>query len=131
MIRWVKNGLDQGTERAMVRGSESTWWPVMPQGLILGPGLCHIFINNLENGMEYPSRFSGDTRLWEIFTVESWAAFQKYLHKLKKWPDRMLMVYNRHACKVLWMGGGTPDADQVDGQMAGKQIGRKNHDGSL
>lgn len=99
MTRRVKNGLDQGAERAVIGG-----WLSVACLRDTGPGLGHTFISNLENGMEYPSRFSGDTRLWEACTMESRAAIQKYLNKTKKWTDRNLMEYNRGKCKVLQTG---------------------------
>lgn len=96
--------LDQGAKRAVISDAKFTWWPViggLPQGLMLAPGLCHVFINNLDNRMDYPSRFSGDTTLWEVCTMEKRAAVLKYLNKMKKWADRNLVEYDRGKCKVL------------------------------
>jgi len=57
-LYWVKNWLDGCTQRVVVNGDTSSWWPVtsgIPLGSVLRPVLLDIFVNYLDERIKHTS----------------------------------------------------------------------------
>ena len=68
IINWIEQWLTDRIQRVVVDGEVSSWKSVLsgvPQGSVLGPILCLVYINDLEEGVTGKIlKFADDTKLF-------------------------------------------------------------------
>ena len=104
-VSWVENWLNGWTQTVVISGTKSSWRLATSgaaQGLILGPDLFNLFINNLDDGAECTlGKFTYDTKLGGGTDMpEGHAAIQRDLNGLEKWADRNFIKFSKGKCKV-------------------------------
>ena len=86
-------------------GAKSTCWPVTSgvlQGLILGPLLLNVLINDLDDRTEGTLSKIADNKLWTAVNIlEGRDVVQKGLNRLEKWVDGSIVKFNKSKCTYL------------------------------
>ncbi|KAK4830155.1 hypothetical protein QYF61_008666 [Mycteria americana] len=112
-IRWTESWLKSWAQRAGISGTKPSWRLVtcgVPQGLILGPVLFSIFINDLDDGAGCTLRkFAEDRKRGGVAgTPQGWSTIKRDLDRLEKWADRNLVEFSKGRCQVLPLGRNNP-----------------------
>ena len=109
LFSWICSFLMGRTQKVSVNGSLSSSKPVLseiPQGIVLGPLLFVIYINDLPEKLCSSSlMFADDTKVFkEICSKNDSECLQRDLACLEKWSDTWLLKFHPEKCKILTVG---------------------------
>ena len=95
----------------VVDGEVSNWKSVLsvvPQGSVLGPLLCLIYINDLDDNItSNVLKFADDTKVFRKVNKDGDKQhLQSDLDKLAKWSQKWQILFNFGKCKCLHTGYG-------------------------
>ena len=143
IIEWVKNFLDNRTQRVLIRGTASSYHKVtsgVPQGSVLGPILFLIFINDLPLKVLSPlSLFADDSKIFtriidasnadKNYTNIGSEVLQQDLNCVLKWAKKWKMEFNVDKCKIMHIGQNNPkstynmDGKNLEATLSEKDLG--------
>jgi hypothetical protein len=116
ILKWIEAFLRNRRQRVVLGGECSEWESVcsgVPQGSVLGLLLFVIFINDLPETIELPSKLYADDSkvMCEIRkdkVEEDTSRLQADIERIVEWCDRWLMKLNVGKCKVMHIGFKNP-----------------------
>ena len=126
IINWIEQWLNDRRQGVVVDGEVSSWKPVLsgvPQGSVLGPILCLVYINDLEEGVTGQIlKFADDTKLFrKVKEIGDKQKLQDDIDKLVKWSEKWQMLFNFGKCQYLHTGSGNTG---VNYEMGGTILSR-------
>ncbi|CAF1102459.1 unnamed protein product [Brachionus calyciflorus] len=114
LIKWIKSYLSGGKQRVVLGETISEWVDVesgVPQGLVLGPLLFIIYINDmLEIISNSCEAYADDTKILSI-VFDSIIKLQNYLDNVCKWSKDWSAELNVDKCKIIHIGNNNTKFD--------------------
>ena len=101
LLGWIHQWLSGREQRVVLNGEFSEWRPVgsgVPQGSVLGPTLFLIYINDIDNAVQFTSsvlkKFADDTK-WGMVVenMHDRMMFQQGLDNLMEWSNEWQMLF--------------------------------------
>ena len=107
LLSWIKNFLSDRKQRVVIRGSTSSWTPVLsgvPQGSVLGPLLFVMFLDDIDSCFRHSTvlKYADDVKIVSPVTSDySWGLFQGDLDRLFSCSKQWLLNINLDKRSVL------------------------------
>ena len=104
--KWIADVLADRQQEAVLEGVHSSPTQVtsgIPQGMVLGPLLFLVYINDMPEGISSAMRlFADDSLVYRIICSEGdCAILQEDLHQLELWEEKWQMQFNADKCEVI------------------------------
>ncbi len=111
LLEWIRAWLSDRKQRVVMGSSESEWRDVtsgVPQGLVLGPLLFVIFINDLPEVIKIHIKlYADDSKIFRIIESDTDAQrLQQDIDAAVEWSRRWLLPFNIDKWKVMHVGRG-------------------------
>ena len=105
-MKWIDAFFCFRQQRVVVNGVKSDWAPVVsnvPQGIVLGPLLFSLHINDIMSDIESEIRFFADDCVCyrEIKDIEDTLNFQKDIDRLGIWARKWGMIFQPVKCNMM------------------------------
>ena len=105
-MKWIDAFLCFRQQRVVVNGIKSDWAPVVsgvPQGIVLGPLLFSLHINDIMSDIESEIRLFADDCVCyrEIKDIEATLKFQKDIDRLGIWARKWGMRFQPVKCNMM------------------------------
>ena len=133
IIKWIEQWLTDRRQRVVVDGEVSSWKSVlsgMPQRSVLGPILCLVYINVLEERVigKILKCVADDTKLFtKTKEIGDKQKLQDAIDKLVRWSEKWQMLFNFGKCKCLHTGpGNTGMNNETGGTILCKTLKEKD-----
>jgi len=109
LVEWISAWLSDRCQRVVINGITSEWKAVtsgVPQGLVLGPLLFVIFVNDLPDRITHHMKlYADDSKIIGIIKKESDSiTLQEDIDRAVEWSHVWLLHFNVEKCKVMHVG---------------------------
>ena len=104
IIMWIGDCLKEHKQRVQINRTSSDWADVVsviPQGSVLGPTLCLVYINDLSDVVcSLVKLFADDAKIFAVVKLD--------LHNVADWSDKWQIKFNYLKCNHMHLGKDQP-----------------------